>query len=321
MPVIFCNVGWMEHYQGLKHGDQIAGGGSYVKEEGRGHEICNFAPSRSILYGYVQPPGAQIDIERIGASADDQSINGVTVIWTATRPTGGTAVVGWFKNATVFREYQKFSNHPVIQQQNGIDGYWVSAPLDQANLLPVDERTLEIPRQVKGGMGRANIWYADRPESAAIVQRVLVLVGSKRVKPVVVKGRKGKQDQERKAQIETSAIRLCCEHFERLGYTVKSVEKDNLGWDLVASSGKTLLRVEVKGLSGSVFSIELTPNEFEAFDEKADAYRLAVVTNALDSPELFICRYSKEQNIWIVNGKTNKSLLIEKRQSASIKCR
>jgi len=320
MEVIFCNVGWMEHYQGLKHGDQIVGGGSYVKEEGRGHEICNFAPSKNILYGYVQPPGAQIDIERIGASADDESVHGVTVIWTATRPTGGTAVVGWFKNATIFREYQRFTKSPAIQQQNGIDGYWIKAPLDQANLLPVDERTLEIPRQVKGGMGQANIWYADKPESASIVKRVLDLVDGKRTRPVITRGRKGKQDQERKAEIEKSAIRLCCEHFEGLGYSVESVEKDNVGWDLEATSGKTLLRIEVKGLSGGVFSVELTPNEYRAFGEKSDAYRLAVVTNALESPELFICRYSKERKMWVVDDKANKSLQIETRQSASIKC-
>lgn len=320
MAVIFCNVGWMERYHGLMDGDQIVGGGSYVKEEGRGHEICNFAPNRNVLYGYVQPPGAQIDIERIGESADDESISGVTVIWTAKRPTGGTAVVGWYKNATVFREYQKFPKPPAIQKQNGIDGYWIKASSDQANLLPVDERTLEIPRQVKGGMGQANVWYANKPESASIVKRVLDLVGGKRAKPVAVKSRKGKQDQERKAQIEKSAIRLCCEHFEGLGYTVESVEKDNLGWDLEATSGKTLLRVEVKGLSGSVFSVELTPNEFKAFAEQADAYRLAVVTNALESPELFICRYSKEQDIWVIDSKANKSLQIEIRQSASIKC-
>lgn len=317
--VIFCNIGWMERYQGLMHGDQIIGGGSFVTAEARGHEICNFAPSRKFLYGYVQTPGVKIDIERIGASADDESISGVTVIWTATRPTGGTAVVGWFKNATVFREYQKFPSPPAIQKQNGIDGYWISAPSDQANLLPVDERTLEIPRQVKGGMGRANVWYADKPESASIVRRVLELVGGKRAKPVTGTGHYGKQDQERKAQIEQSAIALCREHFEQLGYIVESVEKDNLGWDLEAVSGKTLLRVEVKGLSGSVFSVELTPNEFKAFAEQADAYRLAVVTKALESPELFICRYSKERESWVVDDKANKSLHIETRQSASIK--
>jgi len=310
----------MDRYQGLMDGDQIIGGGSYVKEEGRGHEICNFAPNTNVLYGYVQPPGAQIDIERIGASADDESINGVTVIWTAARPTGGTVVVGWYKNATVFRKYQKFPKPPRIQKQNGIDGYWIKAPAYQASLLLVDERTLEIPRQVKGGMGQANVWYADKPESASIVKRVLDLVSGKRAKRLPVKGRKGKQDQKRKAQIEKSAIRLCCEYFERLEYTVESVEKDNLGWDLEATSGKTVLRVEVKGLSGSAFSIELTPNEFKAFTEQADAYRLAVVTNALESPELFICRYSKEQKRWVIDDRPDKSLQIEIRRGASIKC-
>lgn len=320
MAIIFCNVGWMERYEGLGHGDQIIGGGSYVKEEGRGHEICNFAPSRNVLYGYVRPPGEQIDIERIGASADDESISGVTVIWTAKRPKGGTVVIGWFKNATVFRKYQKFHKPPAIQKQDGINGYWIKAPSDQAKLLSVDERTFEIPRKVMGGMGQANVWYADKPESASIVKDVLNLVGGKRKKPEAVNVHKGKLNQERKARIEKNAIRLCCEYFEGLGYTVESVEKDNFGWDLEASWGKTLLRIEVKGLSGSVFSIELTPNEFKAFAEQADSYRLAVVTNALESPELFICRYSKEQNEWIIDGKTKKSLKIEIRQSASIKC-
>jgi hypothetical protein len=146
-------------------------------------------------------------------------------------------------------------------------------------------------------MGQANIWYADKPESAPIVRCVLELVNGKRAKSVAVKGLKGKQDQERKAEIEKSAIRLCCEHFEGLSYSVDSVEKDNVGWDLEAISGKTLLRIEVKGLSGSTFSVELTPNEYMTFAEQSESYRLAVVTNALESPELVVCRYSKERNI------------------------
>ena len=250
--------GW-EHYQGLYAGDKIIGGGSYVKEEGRGHEVCNFAPYREVLYGFVQPPGAQIDIERIGAEPDDDSISGVTVIWTATRPTGGTAVIGWYKDATVYRDYRRFSTVPTIHRQNGVDGYWIAAPLNKAKLLPVDVRTLEIPRQVKGGMGQANVWYADKPESARIVKQVLELISGKRIKPPSTKRRKDKRNQERKVKIEQTAIRICSAHFEGLGYSVESVEKDNLGWDLEAKSGKTLLRLEVKGLSGDSFSVELTP--------------------------------------------------------------
>ena len=98
----------MERYKGLQDGDEIIGGGSYVKIEGCGHEVCNFAEVNGTLYGYVQPPGSQIDIDRLGAQPDDDEISNITVVWTATRPTGGTAVIGWYKNATVFRKKSTF---------------------------------------------------------------------------------------------------------------------------------------------------------------------------------------------------------------------
>lgn len=321
MKFVFFNIGWMERYKGLQDGDEIIGGGSYVKIEGCGHEVCNFAEVNGTLYGYVQPPGSQIDIDRLGAQPDDDEISNITVVWTATRPTGGTAVIGWYKNATVFRNYQKFARASKLHHENGVDGYWACAEVAGSKLLSVNERTCEIPRQIKGGMGQSNVWYADSPESAEVVARVQALVSGKRNRVTSSSAAMGKQDQERKAEIEHAAIRACCEHFEHLGYLVKSVEKDNLGWDLEASSGKTVLRIEVKGLSGSVFSIELTPNEYLAFSENSESYRLAVVTSALSAPKLSICRYSTEQKNWIVEDDVTRSLEIQMKKSASVKCR
>jgi hypothetical protein len=315
--LLFCNIGWMERYGGLKSGDQITGGGSYVTNKGHGHEICNFSPSNGYYYGFVRPPGSEIDISRIGAEPDAESLSGVTVIWTSTRPTGGTAVVGWYKDATVYKTYQSFKTAPVDHRRNGIDGYWIKAPSSMAKLLPVDERTLEIPRQVKGGMGQANVWYADSKTSASVVAKVLSLVAAGKANK---SGHKSGQDIDRKSKIEKSAITACIKYFEKAGYTVNSVEKDNLGWDLEAMSGKTKLRIEVKGLSGSNFNVELTPNEYTAFVEHSANYRLAVVLNALGKVELYICRYSTEQNRWIVHENKNLSLQIEIKQSASIKC-
>lgn len=123
MPLLFCNIGWMERYQGLGSGDRIRGGGTYVKEEGRGHEICNFSRYRNRVYGYVQPPAWQINIERLGADPESNSIRDVSVVWTAMRPGGGTVIVGWYRNATVFRHYQKFKQMPTVHQVNGTDGY------------------------------------------------------------------------------------------------------------------------------------------------------------------------------------------------------
>lgn len=320
MTILFCNVGWMEQYQGLRSGDQITGGGAFVKREGRGHEVCNFSSHRGSLYGYVQTPGEQINIDRIGACSDDESIDGVTVVWTAGPPNGGTVIVGWYKDATVFRNYQKFENVPASQSQNGIDGYWIKAPHASATLLPVDARVFEIPRAVKGGIGQSNVWYADSKESAPLKRKILALINNGRMSGTSRPKRGKVQDQERKAKVERAAVRVCCSHYENLGYEVISVEKDNVGWDLVAKAGRSSLRIEVKGLSGAIFSVELTPNEYKAFMQQASDYRLAVVVNALEKPSLSICRYSKEQAAWILEGEEGRLPEIEIKQSASITC-
>lgn len=320
MAILFCNIGWMESYQGLGAGDQIVGGGAYVTENGTGHEVCNFVTHRKYVYGYVQVRGSQIDIERMGADPAADYISDVTIIWTAKRPNGRRVVVGWYTNATVYRDYQTFSTPSSIHKQNKIDGYWIKAPSNCVQLLSVDGRTLIVPKGVPGGMGQSNVWYADKKESASFVKNVLNLVAGKKIKPVRKKGKKGKQDQERKAKIEQAALHLCSAYFKSLGYSVKSVEKDNRGWDLEARLGKILLRIEVKGLSADSFCVELTPNEFKAFSQKLDGYRLAVVTRALDYPDLHVCRYSKEKASWVIDGKAGGALKIEIRKSASIKC-
>jgi len=121
--MIFLRIGWMDHYQGLNSGDNIKGGGAFVAQHGFGHEIFNFRPWNGHVYGYVQPTGAAhnaesdrtINIDRLGAGKDDTSISGVLAVWAATRPQGGTVIVGWYKNATVFRDWQK---PPVGSERN-----------------------------------------------------------------------------------------------------------------------------------------------------------------------------------------------------------
>lgn len=309
----------MERYEGIgASGDQIRGGGKYVIENKFGHEVFNFSEFEGEMYGFVQVNGKQIDIGRLGASPRDDSITGVTVIWTATRPTGGTAVIGWYRDATVYRNLQQFTAPSLMATRNRLDGYWIKASASQATLLTVTERALEIPRQTRGGMGQSNVWYADSPESEELVSKVEMLVDGIAPPIEVRQSLQSVADQERKARVEQAAIRQTCDYFKNLGYEVVSVEKDNVGWDLEATSGRTKLRVEVKGLSGSVFSVQLTPNEYTAFARKDHDYRLAVVTNALDHPALSICRFSDEQGVWMVEGQPSGRIEIQARQSASI---
>lgn len=180
MPYIFCNVGWMTNYQGTND-DPIIGGGGYVGDHNSGHEAFNFRVYEDgNLYGYVQPPGQgnTINITRLGATNNDNSIDGVTVVWTATRPGVGSVIVGWYRNATVYRGAQLLVDSgvnapPGVPEE--FDRFWIKGEPNDATLLPPDNRNFSVPRGL-GGMGQANIWYADAPENAEYVAQVMALI-------------------------------------------------------------------------------------------------------------------------------------------------
>ncbi|POF43402.1 HNH endonuclease [Pseudomonas laurylsulfativorans] len=173
MSIIFCNIGWMERYDGID-GDSIQRGGSY-NNDSIGHEVCNFTNANGKVYGYVQSTG-RISVEKLGAKKGEEYADGVTVVWTAGPDSGGTAVVGWYKNATVYRELQRISKPSKNHRKNEIEVYRISASAGDVRLLPAYEREFMIPRAVKGGIGQSNVWYADKPESAELVDKVLLLI-------------------------------------------------------------------------------------------------------------------------------------------------
>jgi hypothetical protein len=109
--MLFLNVAWMKDYKGKTTSDNMQGGGSYVKEFKMGSEMFNFLNEDGYAYGYVQPAklGDTIDIWRIGAKHEaSTSVDGVLVIWVAKHPTeGGTRIVGWYKNATIYYTEQE----------------------------------------------------------------------------------------------------------------------------------------------------------------------------------------------------------------------
>ena len=165
-------------------------------------------------------------------------------------------------------------------------------------------------------MGQFNIWYADNPNLKGFLKDVERIIQGKKRRSK--RKQPHKTDPEKNAQVEKAAINTTTEYFENIEYAVKSVEKDNVGWDLEATNRKTKLLIEVKGLSGKALSVELTPNEYHCLDKKEDNYRLCVVTTALTNPDLYICRYSEEVGKWIVEDHKTATIEIKPRKSASI---
>ncbi|PSU83749.1 HNH endonuclease [Photobacterium phosphoreum] len=175
MKYLFCNVGWMNNYDGID-GDSLERGGSYNQDE-IGHEVCNFTMVGDQVYGYVRPTG-QIKLENFGALKNAKSIENVLVIWTAGPDSGGTAVVGWYKDATVFRYEQMLDVDSPRHDENGLDIYRIKAHASNVTLLPLNQRSFMIPRAIKGGIGQSNVWFASSKESEQFITPIFKFIES-----------------------------------------------------------------------------------------------------------------------------------------------
>lgn len=172
--IVFFNTTWMDSYQGKE--DKVYMGGSYVEQNGYGHEIYNFKNIKGKVYGYVQPTGRN-NLERLGVRKNTESLSGVLVIFTATHGEGGTYIVGWYKNATVYSDYQETRIEERKYQDEYI-GYYAVANAEDAILLNKDERVgvFEPIPKGKGGMGRSNVWYADSDNMNDFRRKVLTFI-------------------------------------------------------------------------------------------------------------------------------------------------
>lgn len=165
-------------------------------------------------------------------------------------------------------------------------------------------RTFQIPRG-RGGMGQPNVWYASN-DSNQFKDEVVAFLKSDgtSARHIHRTRRKGllfgrNADPLLRQRIERKAILAVSRYFTKLGYTIASFEKDNLGWDLQAHlSSEKSLRLEVKGLSGDFTAAELTPNEFYNMQKYSSSYRICIVADTLRKPRISVFSYSPELNRW-----------------------
>ncbi len=174
MKILFCNISYMKYYHGACDLDIPQYGSDYVKENGYGHEEFNFCPVKlddgnCYCLGFVETKASrdyknQLHIERIGgcgALKDAESVDDVLVIWCATMKESEKRVMGWYKGATVYRNYQE------CEFDGGyVQNYNVIAPVKNCTLLPYTVRGImdwKVPyaRKDRYGFGQAMVWYAD----------------------------------------------------------------------------------------------------------------------------------------------------------------
>ncbi|MDX9805907.1 MAG: DUF3883 domain-containing protein [bacterium] len=301
--MLFLRTAWMKNYNGITNLDKPQRGGKFIEENGWGGEIYNFKPNKGKMHGYVrvgQMEDSKINITRIGAAKNAKYVDDIDVIWLATHPKGGVFIVGWYRNARVFSEAQHpktdINRRYIKEAGGGQINYRVEAQESDCKLLPVDERVFKIE-----GKRRSSVWYADEKKHDKLCKEVFDYIGKGILKKIDGKKKvKNPVDPERKSKIEKSAISEIRNYFMKLGYSVESVEKDNVGWDLEASIGKITLLLEVKGLSQAEINIQLTPNEYSKMKRNRVQYRICVVTNALDKVKLkrHVFSYSPDSGEW-----------------------
>lgn len=188
MKILFCNIAWMKKYRGVTDHDIPVNGGSYIDETRDAHEAYNFDSvvfdddNDKVPYclGFFETKSTnresrnQLHIEKIDKNLDKniEEINDVLVVWCAKADTNDfTSVIGWYKNATIYRYYQE------IEFSSGfIQEYNVMAKQEDCVLLPVNIRSRKVmwwvPRVAKKngpsyGFGQANVWFANEKGNEA----------------------------------------------------------------------------------------------------------------------------------------------------------
>ncbi len=112
LPILFLHIGWARDYRGAKD-DLPQGTFGYILDgNDDAGEALNFKRFNGRCFGYA--PARTINMNRLGGDADDDHVDGVLVVWTATAPDrSGRFVVGWYKNARVFAEMSNVRPHKI----------------------------------------------------------------------------------------------------------------------------------------------------------------------------------------------------------------
>lgn len=294
-PMVFFNVGWMDEYRGLNPAERTLGNHGFLKEHQHGFESFNFLEVDGVVRGYRPGHEADLRIDRIGAARGDPAARGVLVVWLAREPRSGqTLVVGWYRDATVYRSSQ-YGPAGTRSVEGREAPYSAETKASEARVLPplAREFRVESRRTSPNGFGQSPVWYGSDEVNERVWQYILSVghAGAKRGVPI---GRHRTRpprnlDPELRRKVERAAVDHATAFYESPEgglCKVVSVEVEGRGWDLEVAGDGVFLLVEVKGLQGSELVCELTPNEYEKMraPEHRDRYVVYVVSNALSGP-------------------------------------
>lgn len=152
--LVFIRGGWCERYTG----DEWPIRGGAHNEQDRGNEYNNFRSHNGLCYVYVRARrNKPLTLARMQARGA-QEVGHVTVVQVATHiePTRGQVVVGWFRAAIAYAEWQERPYAPD-------EVCCFRAPVHLAHCLDPTERShkvFHVPKGTEGDMGQSQVRYA-----------------------------------------------------------------------------------------------------------------------------------------------------------------
>ncbi|WP_211243022.1 DUF3883 domain-containing protein [Sinimarinibacterium sp. CAU 1509] len=291
-PVLFVKIGWMKHYAGPSTADPMYPRNAHSfrqpQDTASAPEQWNFAPYRGKVYGCVadSPP---IQVERLGARKEDESVSGVLAVFIARDPLADVIkVVGWYQNATVLRTPARTRTLRGLKLTAAI-----SAGASEAYVIPVAARDLVLPDGLhQPGRVRSPVWYAD--QHSDIVERVRARL-KRHLKPHRRSSKIAHNpNPEYRRMVDLAAMDIALAYFGGL-----DVSGENWGWDIEAPGNGSPALIGVKGLAGPAKSVELSANEYSKMQLNRDRYLLFVVSHARSkTPRSQSFKYQVDTGLW-----------------------
>lgn len=197
MKILFCNIAYMDYYRGIiPNVDKPVNMTVRFKDPNEAEEQYNFLScnlddkGEDVCLGYFSAKGstskgaAQVHIEKIpGVESGAEVAENVLVVWCAKKEgtENRTVVVGWYKNAKVYRYYQEAIFGDGDDEFHQL--YNVVAKAEDCVLLPPGERSRytkwNVPRR-KGSNGPAfgftansNVWFATEEKAKDYIDKMV----------------------------------------------------------------------------------------------------------------------------------------------------
>ncbi|HAB53903.1 MAG TPA: hypothetical protein DCE80_17290 [Ignavibacteriales bacterium] len=271
------------------------GGGGY-NIDNIGGEVVNFKNTNGYVYASFSCGPKGLKLERINPNCFSDRLENSTLVFVARKPPefgNEQVVVGWYKKATIYRNFQSIGKRG-----------WIIAKckVKDAILLPTYNRNCVIPSG-EGSIGQKNIsylyshigkfyktkWFETVTEFVnnydgpnILHSREEELQSSKTLEEQLELINSASQgfsiDPKTRKYVELNAMNSAEKYYRNKGYSVINISSRN-PCDLLCEKGNQKFYVEVKGSQMPIDKIILTKNEVRFINKNKGRIRLFLKEN------------------------------------------